>query len=244
MAAHRADPKAAERRKKRIAIGLGLLFVAVLAFQVPRTLKLLSGSGSSEASPATTAPGTTSNAPGSTATVPGTPTANVAAPTSAPVGGGLPVNSDVPPTPGGSQLASLDRFGANDPFVQQVSPLESAPEAPAPETTAPQVAPPVPATPTPLRPARRLSRTARYAVVLQALPVSYGRGAAGQEAGRARRAGLGRIGVLESAEYSSMRAGYYVVFSGVYRSLAGSRAAERGARAGGFRGAYTHQLAR
>ena len=109
--------KAKEKRQKKIAIGGFVLLLALLAFQVPRTLKMLEGAPtatSATTTPATTAPASTT--PGPTSLEPPTlggsgntagegGTANAAAASAA---------SD------SSRFASFERFDAKDPFVQQI----------------------------------------------------------------------------------------------------------------------------
>jgi len=72
--ARRIDPlKAKQARQKKIAIGLGVVFVAVLAFQGPKTLKMLKGPQQTAAPQATTptpTPTTTSGTPGAGAPAP------------------------------------------------------------------------------------------------------------------------------------------------------------------------------
>lgn len=55
-----------------------------------------------------------------------------------------------------------------------------------------------------------------YTIVLRSVPKSQGRQVAEDEARRAINQGLSQVGVLDSSDYSSMRSGYWVVFSGVY----------------------------
>jgi hypothetical protein len=57
-----------------------------------------------------------------------------------------------------------------------------------------------------------------YTVVLASIPISGGKAGARQKALEALNAGLGDVGVLESSDYSSLHPGYYVVFSGVFKS--------------------------
>lgn len=64
-----------------------------------------------------------------------------------------------------------------------------------------------------------------WTIVLASVPQSSGRAAANREARKALDAGLTDVGVLNSSEFSSLHAGYFVVFSGVYSS-------EREARSG------------
>jgi hypothetical protein len=67
--------------------------------------------------------------------------------------------------------------------------------------------------------------------VLDSVPTSAGLGAARADATRARRAGLPQVGVLVSAEFATLRPGFYVVFSGVYRTAAQAQAAIGAAKA-------------
>ena len=53
-----------------------------------------------------------------------------------------------------------------------------------------------------------------------------------------RGAGLGQVGVLLSASYTTLRAGYWVVYSGVLTSEAAAERLAPSAAARGFAGAY------
>ena len=57
-----------------------------------------------------------------------------------------------------------------------------------------------------------------YTVVIASLPTTGGRAAAIRKAREARRNGLRVVGVIDSAEFSSLHPGYYVVFSGIYEN--------------------------
>jgi zinc-ribbon domain len=83
-----------------------------------------------------------------------------------------------------------------------------------------------------------------YTVVLESLPASSGRSLALERARSASRAGLPRVGVIDSSRYSSLHPGYYVVFSGVYSTLGQAQAAQATAAAKGFRLAYARQITR
>jgi hypothetical protein len=83
-----------------------------------------------------------------------------------------------------------------------------------------------------------------WTLVLISYPSAAGRAVPSAAAARAARAGLPQVGVLDSADYSSLHPGYYVVFSGVYNSQAEAEAALPSARAGGFGGAYTREISR
>jgi hypothetical protein len=72
-----------------------------------------------------------------------------------------------------------------------------------------------------------------WTVVIASVPTSGGRQPAVARAREALDAGLEQVGVLDSARFSSLHPGYYVVFSGVYATLdeaqnAASEAAEAG----------------
>jgi len=83
-----------------------------------------------------------------------------------------------------------------------------------------------------------------YTVVLESLPSSSGRSLAFERARSASKAGLPRVGVIDSSRYSSLHPGYYVVFSGVYSTLGQAQAAQATAAAKGFRLAYARQITR
>jgi hypothetical protein len=113
------------------------------------------------------------------------------------------------------------------------------------ETIPPTTAPAAPTVPTttartttaPRSSPRRLIEWPRgrsgWTLVLASLPTTAGRKAAVTKAREALRAGLPQVGVIDSARYSSLHPGYFVVFSGIYDTLstaqdAASRAADRG----------------
>ena len=116
------------------------------------------------------------------------------------------------------------------------------PTAP-PPTTAPTTATAPPPQPPPRPglvswPAGRNGHT----VVLLSLPVSGGRAPALASARKALESGLPQVGVLESSNYSSLHAGYFVVFSGIYDSAARANAAAERAASRGYRGAYVRAV--
>ena len=83
-----------------------------------------------------------------------------------------------------------------------------------------------------------------YTLVLESLPVSNGKAAALARARQAKANGLPDVGVLVSSQYSSLHAGYYVVFSGVYGSASEASAALGSAHAKGFPDAFERQVTR
>ena len=83
-----------------------------------------------------------------------------------------------------------------------------------------------------------------YTLVLESIPLSVGRTSAAARARTARRAGLPRVGVLDSSKHASLHPGYYVVFSGIYASSRGASAALPAAHAAGFSDAYQVRVSR
>jgi hypothetical protein len=83
-----------------------------------------------------------------------------------------------------------------------------------------------------------------YTVVLESLPVSNGKAAAVARARQAKAKGLQDVGVLASSQYSSLHAGYYVVFAGIYGTAAQAAAAVSAAHSHGFPDAFQRQVTR
>lgn len=77
-----------------------------------------------------------------------------------------------------------------------------------------------------------------YTDVLESLPAAGGKPAALARARKAKQNGLKSVGVLTSSDYSSLHPGYYVVFSGIYRTQADAVAGLADAHAKGFPDAY------
>jgi hypothetical protein len=106
--------EAKDRRTKKVAAGLAVVLVLVLAFEVPKMLK---GSGGSSSTPPAA---TTSSTPGVTTAAPATTAPGTAAAASMPVTSSKLPNSDTQPRAGKAQLYSFTHFTGKDPFVQQV----------------------------------------------------------------------------------------------------------------------------
>jgi hypothetical protein len=86
--------------------------------------------------------------------------------------------------------------------------------------------------------------TSGYTVVLESIPTGSPRAVAERRARGARTNGLPKVGVLVSANFSSLHPGYYVVFSGVYRTAGAATAALGFAHAHGFPDAYQVRVTR
>ena len=80
-----------------------------------------------------------------------------------------------------------------------------------------------------------------WTIVLLSLPQANGLAAATAKAAEARRAGLRRVGVLDSGRYASLHPGYYVLFFGVFESEAEAASVLQRARAA-FPAAYQHEI--
>jgi hypothetical protein len=126
MAAKRVDPlKAKEAKQKKIAAVGGVLLLALLGFQGPKTLKMLQGP-QPIASATTSAPTTTPTAPTGTPAVGGeTPAMGTADLASV-------ADSDPAPEAESGQLATFERFASKDPFAQQGEPVKASPRVSAP----------------------------------------------------------------------------------------------------------------
>jgi hypothetical protein len=124
--------------------------------------------------------------------------------------------------------------------IVAVSPLRPAPPPPSPP------------------PARHASKQARpqegphliswpagngYTIVLATLPLAQGAAAARTKALAALRHGLPQVGVLVSSSYPSLQPGYYMVFSGVFASLAAAQSSLDTAKAW-FSSAYARPIVR
>ena len=117
------DPaKQKAKRQKMIAIVGGVVLVALLAFQLPRTMKMLKGpsaTSSASSTPTATTPGAAPLAPptlegGSAASMPGGSGSAVEVSSDGVRDASAPLPADA------GQLVSFSRFKSKDPFKQQV----------------------------------------------------------------------------------------------------------------------------
>jgi hypothetical protein len=118
--AKKVDPKAKAKKQKMIAIVGGVLLLGLMAFQVPRTMKMLNAKPPAQPVPVAAATAVPTSDP-SILPTPGT-AGGVATP--APSGGGTGslISSDIAPPPQAGQLIAFGRFSSKDPFKQQVDP--------------------------------------------------------------------------------------------------------------------------
>jgi hypothetical protein len=114
--AKKIDPKAKAKKQKIIAGIGGVLLLGLLAFQVPRTMKMLHPPNANESASST--PSTTATATGPIAAP--TLSGGNATAASANVGGDGISDPDAVPLPESGQLLAFGRFRTKDPFVQQL----------------------------------------------------------------------------------------------------------------------------
>jgi hypothetical protein len=116
--AKKIDPKAKAKRQKIYAAVGGVILLAVLAFQVPRTLKMMHPPTETSSSPA---PSTTTSATPTPISAPSLSGGNAAASTAAAAPGGDGITDpDAVPVPESGQLLAFGLFRSKDPFVQQL----------------------------------------------------------------------------------------------------------------------------
>ena len=143
---------------------------------------------------------------------------------------------------GHKTLVATTTQGALGGSVTTVGP--TGPESVTPTTAATSPAPPPPPPPPPAAAGVQSWPPGKsgYTVVLNSLPTSGGRAPADRQAKAALKAGLTNVGVLDSSQYSSLHPGYYVVFSGVFSTLAAAQNALATARSSGYPSAYARPI--
>jgi hypothetical protein len=134
------EAKAKAKKQKILAIGGAVLLVAILAFEIPNTMKLMKGPQQSSSQPAAATTTTTASTAPAAGTPPADgsltpPTLSGSASASTPESSSGLVNSDPAPAAADGQLANLDRFTAKDPFTQQLAVTGSSGASPGTDTT-------------------------------------------------------------------------------------------------------------
>jgi hypothetical protein len=142
--AKKFDAKAKAKRQKIILAVLGVLFIAVLAWQVPSVLKIMNKK-----------PAAAATTPGPVVGAPAVPASGAPASATPTPGAGL-IDSDPAAQAAGGQLVSFDRFSSKDPFQQQAGFPAARSSAPSggkvaptfPNTSTSSTKPPPPPSPT------------------------------------------------------------------------------------------------
>ena len=150
-----------------------------------------------------------------------------------------------------SALWLADRSSANNQTLVETTPIASTQQATstAPEPTTTQTTVTTPTTtakPPPLPPKNTLVRwpasRSGWTIVLDSLPSPNGRAPAVVEAKQAIRLGLKKVGVIDSAQFSSLHPGYLVVFAGIFSSEADAQSAIIEAHRRGYGAAYPRRI--
>jgi hypothetical protein len=81
-----------------------------------------------------------------------------------------------------------------------------------------------------------------WTVVLASLPTTNGRDFALAQARAAEHGGIEAVGIIDSANFSSLHPGYYVLFAGVYSSFDDASTGATTARAHGYPRAYAKRI--
>jgi hypothetical protein len=114
--AKKIDPKAKAKKQKIIAGIGGVLLLGLLAFQVPRTLKMMNPPNANDSASSASSSTTTTTGPIAAPSLSG---GNATA-ASVSVGGDGLSDPDAVPLPESGQLLAFGRFRTKDPFVQQL----------------------------------------------------------------------------------------------------------------------------
>lgn len=147
----------------------------------------------------------------------------------------------------GVAIAVRDAGGTDTTLVATQPAQAGGTVGPAPEpeplpTTAPTTEPEQPPPPPRNRIIEWPPGTNGYTIVLESIPTSAGRALATTKARAALRAGLQEVGVLNSSRYASLHPGYFVVFSGIFDSLAEAQGALTAAQTSGYPAAYARPI--
>lgn len=149
-------------------------------------------------------------------------------------------------------LAGTTSSAVNTLVRTQVGPSVAIVTQTAPEPTTPTatVTPPTGTTPATTtakpKPAPTLTSwpagRGGWTIVLDSVPATNGRAGAVGEAKQALRLGLKQVGVLDSAQFSSLHPGYFVVFAGIYSTEAAAQSHIIDAHRRGYAAPYPRRI--
>jgi hypothetical protein len=214
--AYAAAAAAKQRRNKILAIIGFVIFLAVMAYEIPHTLKLLKSS-TPAAAPAVTTP-----APVRPTIIP--KALRKGAGRDPFVAGALPNNDpQVAASPGG-----------RDPFASTV--VQAVQEA------APPAAQPLPETIVIGTPTASGATIPGWIVILASIPTREGQPSAQKFARSARANGIGSVAVLNSSNRRPLRGGYWVVYTGPVKTVTAAERLSSSVHSSGYPTAYVREL--
>jgi hypothetical protein len=161
----------------------------------------------------------------------------------------------LPPGPGGDPFATKSLSnrdpqaasvvsgpsGTRDPFANTAAPAQPAAQASAPEAAPAPIAGQI-VVGTPQSPNAVAERG--WIVILASIRTSAGQAYAMRTASIARSRRVGPVAVLDSSSRKPLRAGYYVVYTGPFDSLAEVQRSAAQVRSAGYRTAYVREILR
>lgn len=214
--AYAAKAKAKQRRQKVIAIIGLVLFLGVLTYEVPKTLKLIRHSGRPTAAVV--------------------PHSQIAAPrrTFPKAFRGAAVDPFVTRNLSDGDPQVGPAVGGHDPFAQPGTPQAQSGSTSSDEPLPQQI---VIGTPTKNGPSTR-----GWIVILASIPTRQGRSSAIAFARSARVNGVSSISVLNSSNRRPLRGGYWVVYTAPVPSLAAAERRAASVHAAGYGSAYLREL--
>jgi SPOR domain len=234
----RAASQIARARREKVALVAGFLILgALLAIEGPKTLNGLRGTSPAPAQ----APTGATTAPSHAGTAPRTgskdPLAGFAA--KDPFVQQLGVNGVASPGPTRATPPAVrtSHFVQKDPFVQQLGAPASSAAAALTAAVPPKVLEPKARQPRPLATVGH-----GVVVIVASVPVARGQAAADNVAAQARTKGVQNVHVALSSAQSTLRSGFYAVYSGPYSTLTGALNGLKSIRGAGYTGAYTRRL--
>jgi len=211
---------AAKRRQQKVLIIVCVVILAaLLAYEIPHTLHLVSHSSpSSSAAPATSTP-----AP--------------AAPRHIPAGLKGSADPFVGATLSGDDSNAAGETPGHDPFA---APGTAAASAPPPPVSTP-ASPPLPEQIVIGKPGGNRVAVRGWIVILASIPTAEGRGAATSFAARAGHS-VGNLQILNSSNRRPLRGGYWVVYTGPYNTLSEVTQRADSVHGAGYSSAYIREL--
>jgi hypothetical protein len=219
-----AAAMAAKARKQKIIAGvLGVLLIAILAYEVPKLLKL----GGSK-TPAAAAPAVAPRVVPSSAVI--LLKTLRRRPASDPFTQGIGTNDDPTSREVAAPPGSIDPFAPSSTSTQAGAPPPTATNSPLPEKI-------VIGTPGGNRKA-----THGWIVILASIPTGEGKPSASRFASTARSRGLNPVSVLNSSNRRPLRGGYWVVYTGPFATLSAVTNRAGSVHSTGYPTAYIREL--